>query len=185
METLKIFAKSWEDYELIDAGGGRKLERWGNVITIRPELQAYFKSGKPFLEWYEMAHWEFITEKSGKTYWSRLKKTAPDKWQIKYRRLTVNIEIGSQKNIGVFPEQNINWEYIDENIKQGSKFLNLFAYTGIASLIARKNDCETFHVDSSKPIISKARENMESCNLLNIKWVLDDALKFVERENKR
>ena len=185
MTELRLYAEGWKDYELIDAGGGKKLERWGDVITIRPELQAYFKSEKPFTEWDQLAHWEFYESKGKAGKWKRLKKDAPEKWMIKYKRLSFHLEIGQQKHIGLFPEQSVNWDYISGKLQEDMRFLNLFAYTGAASLAAREKQAETYHVDSVKQLISKAKQNMESSNLLNIKWVLEDALKFAEREVKR
>ncbi len=185
MSQIKIFTEGWSDYELIDAGGGKKLERWGKVITIRPELQAYFKSEWKFEKWYELAHWEFIQKGSKSGNWKRLKADAPDKWQISYQKLKFNLELTKFKHLGLFPEQRINWDYIDKHIDADQRFLNLFAYTGASSIIARNRGAETFHVDSLKQLIRWANENMESSRLLNIKWVLEDALKFALREAKR
>jgi len=184
MATKKSYSECWDDYELIDAGGGKKLERWGNVITIRPEVQAYFQSAKPFSEWYELANWEFIaTGQSGK--WKCLKKGSPNRWTIRYKKLSFILELTKFKHIGLFPEQRINWDLIDNKLNESHRFLNLFAYTGAASCVARYTGAETFHVDSVKQLISWARENMEASRILNIKWVHEDALKFAQREVKR
>jgi len=181
----KLYVSGWKDYELIDAGGGKKLERWGSIITIRPELQAYFRSGKPFDEWRKMAHWEFI-EKGGKTgTWKSLKNNAPREWKIKYKNLTFKLKLTKFKHVGLFPEQRINWDFIDQRLGSDSKFLNLFAYTGAASIVSRNKGAETTHVDSVKQLISWAKENMELSELMNIKWVHEDALKFTQREVKR
>lgn len=185
MSQTKIFTEGWADYELIDAGGGKKLERWGKVITIRPELQAYFKSEWSFDKWYEMAHWEFVQKSAKSGNWKRLKANAVDKWQISYEKLKFNLELTKFKHVGLFPEQRINWDFISAHIKEDTKFLNLFAYTGAASCVARIKGAETFHVDSVKQLIAWANTNMESSRLLNIKWVLEDALKFAQREVKR
>jgi 23S rRNA (cytosine1962-C5)-methyltransferase len=181
----QIFSTSWDDYELLDAGGGKKLERWGKIITIRPEVQAYFHSGMPFTEWRTLAHWEFIEGKNQQGKWKALKKDVPSKWLITYKRLKFNIELTSFKHLGLFPEQQINWEFLDENLETDDRFLNLFAYTGAASCVARNKGADTFHVDSIKSMISWAKSNMESSKLLNIRWVHEDALKFVQREAKR
>ncbi len=181
----RTFSESWDQYELIDAGGGKKLERWGNVITIRPEVQAYFKSELPFNEWNKMAHWEFISSSGQSGKWKCLKKGSPSEWKVSYKRMQFQLQITQFKHLGLFPEQRTNWDYIDENINADAKFLNLFAYTGAASCIARNRGAETFHVDSVKQLISWAKTNMELSRLLNIKWVLEDALKFAEREKKR
>ena len=182
---MEVFTESWDDYELIDAGGGRKLERWGKLITIRPEVQAYFHSGLPFTEWGKMAHWEFIEKKGKKGVWKELKKGAPRSTTICYGRLKFHIELTSFKHLGLFPEQRINWDYINENVNSEHRFLNLFAYTGAASCVARNKGADTLHVDSVKPMISWAKKNMELSRLLNIRWVHEDALKFLKREVKR
>ena len=181
----QIFSTSWDDYELLDAGGGKKLERWGKIISIRPEVQAYFHSGMPFTEWRTLAHWEFIEGKNQQGKWKALKKDVPSKWLITYKRLKFNIELTSFKHLGLFPEQQTNWEFLDEKLEQEDRFLNLFAYTGAASCVARNKGADTFHVDSIKSMISWAKSNMESSKLLNIRWVHEDALKFVQREAKR
>jgi len=185
MSATKIFTEGWADYELMDAGGGKKLERWGNVITIRPELQAYFKSEWTFEKWNELAHWEFVQKGNKSGSWKRLNPKAVDKWQISYQKLKFNLELTKFKHVGLFPEQKINWEFIAKNLSGEGKFLNLFAYTGASSIVARNIGAETLHVDSVKQLISWAKENMESSRLLNIKWVLEDALKFAQREVKR
>jgi 23S rRNA (cytosine1962-C5)-methyltransferase len=181
----RTFSESWDQYELIDAGGGKKLERWGNVITIRPEVQAYFKSELPFNEWNKMAHWEFIPSSSQSGKWKCLKKGSPSEWKISYKRMQFHLQITQFKHLGLFPEQRTNWDYIDSNLESESKFLNLFAYTGAASCVARNKGAETFHVDAVKQLLTWAKTNMELSRLLNIKWVYEDALKFAERENKR
>lgn len=182
---MELITQSWNDYELIDAGGGRKLERWGNLITIRPEVQAYFHSGMPFSDWADMAHWEFI-EKKGKTgIWNQLIKDAPRNQTISYGRLKFHVELTKFKHLGLFPEQRINWDFINENVNSGHRFLNLFAYTGASSCAARNKGADTIHVDSVKPMISWAKKNMEQSRLLNIRWVHEDALKFLTREVKR
>lgn len=185
MSENRLYTAGWEDYELIDAGGGKKLERWGKIITIRPEVQAYFKSEKSFTEWNQLAHWEFILQSGQSGKWKSLKKDAPEEWTIGYKELRFNLKLTKFKHLGLFPEQRTNWDFISENIQEGASFLNLFAYTGAASVVARKSGAETIHVDSVKQLISWASENMEESNLSNIKWVHEDALKFVQREVKR
>lgn len=185
MSTTKIFAEGWSDYELLDAGGGKKLERWGKIITIRPEHQAYFKSEWSFEKWDQMAHWEFVQKGSKSGNWKQLKSSAPRSWQISYKKLKFNLELTKFKHLGLFPEQRVNWDFIAANLGEESRFLNLFAYTGASSIVARNNGAETLHVDSVKQLINWARSNMEASRLLNIKWVLEDALKFAQREVKR
>lgn len=181
----RIYAEPWADYELLDAGGGKKLERWGKIITIRPEVQAYFHSGMPFTEWRNLAHWEFIEVKAQQGKWKCLKKNVPSEWTIKYHRLNFTLSLTNFKHIGLFPEQEANWRFIEEHISSDERFLNLFAYTGAASCMARLKGAETFHVDSAKSTLNWAKRNMEECKLLNIKWVHEDALKFAAREVKR
>ena len=185
MAAERVFTQGWDDYELIDAGGGRKLERWGKIITIRPELQAYFKSEIPFAEWSKKAHWEFIPKGGQSGVWKQLKKDAPREWVITYQKLRFRLELTKFKHLGLFPEQRFNWDLISEKITSQDRFLNLFAYTGAASCVARYTGAETVHVDSVKQLVTWAKSNMEESRLLNIKWVLEDALKFAQREQKR
>ena len=185
MSSEKLFTTGWGDYELIDAGGGKKLERWGKIITIRPEVQAYFKSGKTFDEWYQLAHWEFISKSGQSGTWKKLKEFAPKEWTVSYKKLNFHLKLTKFKHLGLFPEQKTNWDFISENLCHEERFLNLFAYTGAASIVAKQREATTFHVDSVKQLISWAKENMEISELENIKWVHEDALKFAQRELKR
>lgn len=181
----KIYTTSWVDYELIDAGGGKKLERWGEIITIRSEVQAYFRSEKSFEEWNQVAHWEFIEKGAQSGVWKPIKKNAPSEWEIQYGNLKFHLKLTKFKHVGLFPEQRTNWDFIYEHLGPTSKFLNLFAYTGAASVMGKSSGAETLHVDSVKQLISWARENMVASNLEKIKWVHEDALKFTAREVKR
>ena len=185
MSDVRLYTSGWKDYELIDAGGGKKLERWGEVITIRPEVQAYFKSGKSFEEWGKLAHWEFISTGAQSGKWNRLKENAPDHWSVSYKNLSFELQLTKFKHLGLFPEQRINWDFIDERLQQDDTFMNLFAYTGAASCVARNKGAQTLHVDAVKQLISWARLNMEASQLSDIKWVHEDALKFAAREVKR
>lgn len=185
MAVKRTFAKSWTDYELIDAGGGKKLERWGKIITIRPEVQAYFKSEKTFKEWEQIAHWEFVSKGGQQGNWKPLKKNVTKSWEISFQKLTFQLELTKFKHVGLFPEQEVNWRFIQDHLTSDSKFLNLFAYTGAASCAARYCGAETLHVDSVKQLVTWAHANMEGSRLLNIKWVIEDALKFAVREKKR
>ena len=181
----RIYSSAWNEYELIDAGGGKKLERWGKIITIRPEVQAYFKTEKTFKEWELMAHWEFVVKGNTPGSWKALKKDVPKEWVIPFGKLKFHIELTKFKHVGLFPEQRTNWDFIRNHVKNRDKFLNLFAYTGAASCVARYTGAETYHVDSVKQLIAWAKNNMELSELGDIKWVLDDALKFASREQKR
>lgn len=185
MSFTKLIGNNWEDYELIDAGNNKKLERFGNVITIRPEVNAYFKSGLSEFEWYQKAHVEFISEGSQKGDWKKLKSFNEESWQITYQQIKCKLELTKFKHVGLFPEQNINWEFIFNHLDQSKRFLNLFAYTGAASLVAKSTGAEVVHVDSVKQLISWAKQNQDLSELDNVKWVHEDALKFIEREVKR
>lgn len=182
----KLFTTGWEDYELLDAGGEHKLERWGEIITIRPERQAYFKSGIPFDKWRDQAH--FIFEAKGKKsgHWKSLKEFKTDKtWSINYKNLTFELNLTKFKHVGLFPEQKSNWDYIRSILKPNDKVLNLFAYTGAASIVSKSIGADVTHVDSVKQLITWARKNMEISALNDIRWIHEDALKFAQREVKR
>jgi 23S rRNA (cytosine1962-C5)-methyltransferase len=182
------------DYELIDSGNFQKLERFGKHVLIRPEPQAIWNPSMSENEWDKMATAVFKLEKNDteKGRWI-LKKGMPEQWRINYsyKQMNFNVRLGltSFRHIGVFPEQAPNWDFIFDTITSSktssSKVLNLFAYTGAASLAARAAGAEVVHVDSVKPVISWARENMESSQLTDIRWVVEDALKFVQREVRR
>lgn len=183
--TSRIYTQSWDDYELIDAGNRNKLERWGDIITIRPEVQAYFRPTKSAAEWQALAHWQFIETGKQSGQWQALKPDAPGRWEISYQHLRFQLELTHFKHLGLFPEQRSNWDFITEHLSADGRFLNLFAYTGAASCMARSTGAEILHVDSVKPLITWAHGNMELSGLSNIKWVREDALKFAERELKR
>lgn len=185
MEKNRIYTEGWADYELIDAGGGKKLERWGDIITIRPEVQAYFKSELTFADWNQRAHFEFISKSAQSGEWKIVKKGTPTTWNISFKSIQFQLELTKFKHLGLFPEQRLNWDFISSHLNSENRFLNLFAYTGAASCIAKSTEAETIHVDSVKQLISWARTNQELSQLSDIKWVHEDALKFVEREIKR
>ena len=185
---VKRSPNKWTEYQLIDHGREKKLERFGSVVTIRPEPNAIGSAHMKMDEWLEMAHAEFIQETPNSGRWDLL-KDIPDNWNISYQldenELIFNLRLTKFKHLGVFPEQAVNWEKIYNKTKEGGRFLNLFAYTGGASLAAKCSGSEVFHVESVKQVISWAKENMYSSGLSDIRWVLEDALKFTERELKR
>ena len=188
----RIFSEHWEDYELMDAGNNKKLERWGSIITIRPDRNAYFTPVLSSKEWLQKAHYEFLETTTNTGVWKSLKKEFPlsdnqeaASWQINYKDCVFNLKLTKFKHLGIFPEQQSNWDFIKTNIKKESKFLNLFAYTGGASLIANSIGADVYHCDSVKQVISWAKLNMESSSQNGIHWVLDDALKFATKEVKR
>lgn len=184
----------WKDYELLDSGHFLKLERFGKYITIRPEPQAVWDPVLSPSEWEKLAHLEFVPKSSSSGDWKKLKKDAVDRWSIRYalpggKEIAFRLGLTSFKHVGVFPEQAANWDYISESIRemktQKPKFLNLFAYTGGASLAARAAGAEVTHVDSIKQVVTWANENMQLSQLDNIRWMVDDALKFVKKEQRR
>ncbi|MFK8046433.1 MAG: class I SAM-dependent methyltransferase [Crocinitomicaceae bacterium] len=181
----KTLSSQWNNYELLDAGHDRKLERWGKVITIRPDRNAYFKPVWGQKKWQSLAHFEFIESSSTKGSWVDLGEDFPVNWQIAFGQLHFNLKLTTFKHIGIFPEQQTNWEFIQRALKSGNRFLNLFGYTGGASIAARQVGAEVFHIDSVKQINAWAKENMDSSGLNDIHWVVEDALKFAKREVKR
>ncbi|MDQ3190624.1 MAG: class I SAM-dependent methyltransferase [Bacteroidota bacterium] len=187
--------QNFNDYELIDCGVFEKLERFGKYITIRPEPQAVWDKKLSEKEWGQRAHVRFVAKSSSSGNWQKLKEM-PDRWNIQYKlkedskqHINFRLALTSFKHVGVFPEQAANWDYIYSSLKDmplnQPKFLNLFAYTGGASLAAKAAGADVVHVDSIKQVVSWARENMELSSLTDIRWVVEDALKFVKREVKR
>ncbi len=181
----RIYSSHWTDYELIDAGNNKKLERWGEIITIRPERNAYFSPILSSQEWNQKAYFEFIEDTTQSGSWKVIKPNTPEKWKISYKNCVFNLHLTKFKHLGIFPEQQTNWDFIKKHLQKKGKFLNLFAYTGCASLIANSLGADVFHCDSVKQVITWSKENMESSNQSDIHWVLDDALKFASREVKR
>nr|WP_294861209.1 class I SAM-dependent methyltransferase [uncultured Fluviicola sp.] len=184
---MKSFANFPENYELIDAGGGRKLERWGAVTTIRPEHQAYFGAVLSRKEWSNLADWEFIPKSEGSLQgvWKKLNPQAPEEWIFSSTGLQFKLRVTNNKHLGLFPEQQINWEFLSTHLNTSKRFLNAFAYTGAASLFGRKTGAEVVHCDSVKNMLDWGRQNQAESNLEGIKWVQEDALKFIQREVKR
>ena len=183
----------WKDYELLDCGDFEKLERFGNVILIRPEPQAVWAKALPETEWTKQHHIRFKGRSATSGEWVKKDTKTPDRWHVNYSNPSISIKfrlaLTSFKHLGIFPEQAVNWDYISECIgkfkTQEPKILNLFAYTGGASLAARAAGADTTHVDSIKQVVTWANENQEISKLENIRWVVEDALKFVKRELKR
>lgn len=188
MSPLKRRPENWNDYQLIDCGSGKKLERFGDFITIRPEPNANWPAKLSKAEWEKRAHVVFEQSSSTSGKWKKL-KPIPKQWPISYSINKVPfkflLKLTQFKHVGIFPEQAVNWQMIHSALKPGERFLNLFAYTGGASLVAKETGAEVLHVDSIKQVITWAKENMELSLLSDIKWVLEDALKFSSREKKR
>lgn len=195
MELIKI--PSWKDYELIDSGGFEKLERFGKYILCRPEPQAIWNKTLSEKDWEQLWHARYLVEKGSQPVINAergrwvTKKDMPEQWIIAYPTAQWNIKfrlgLTAFRHIGVFPEQAENWEYIYNHIKpmQSARFLNLFAYTGGASLAARAAGADVYHVDSVKQTISWAKENMDLSQLSDMHWIVEDALMFARREAKR
>jgi 23S rRNA (cytosine1962-C5)-methyltransferase len=184
---------NFTDYELIDCGDFEKLERFGKYITIRPEPQAVWARVQSLGEWEKQAHVRFVPRSSSNGEWKKLKQM-PDQWEIKYspggnksQSLVFRLGLTAFKHVGIFPEQAVNWDRIHSffSSRKGAKFLNLFAYTGGASLAARAAGAEVTHVDSIKQVVTWANDNMQRSGLDNIRWLVDDAMKFVKKEQRR
>jgi 23S rRNA (cytosine1962-C5)-methyltransferase len=182
--------QNWHDYELLDCGNFEKLERFGSVILRRPEPQALWDKVWDEIEWKKLTDITFRQNGSHNGEWINPKKK-PTKWHLNYQNpnfnLKFNLSLTSFKHVGIFPEQAANWDYIYDNLKpiKDAKFLNLFAYTGGASIAAKAAGADVTHVDSVKQVISWSKENMEASKLDNIRWVVEDAMKYVKREVKR
>ena len=195
-------SSSWSDYELLDSGAGEKLERFGAYVLARPEPKALWDKSLPEAEWRKLAHTTFTPGagfgKAGKEdsgTWNRLRKM-DDQWWIRYANadgLKMDLRLGltSFKHVGVFPEQAPNWDYIYRQTralaaKGGTpRVLNLFAYTGAASLAAKAAGADVTHLDSVRQVVTWARGNMEHSGLDGIRWVVEDAMKFARREARR
>ena len=190
--------KHWQDYELLDSGEGEKLERFGSFVLARPEPKALWNKSLPEKEWQRLAHTRFIPGagfgKAGKEdsgTWERLHRM-DEQWHIGYSNtagLKMDLRLGltSFKHVGVFPEQAPNWDFIYNRVSamQKPKVLNLFAYTGAASLAAKAAGADVTHLDSVRQVVTWARGNMECSRLDGIRWVVEDAMKFAKREARR
>lgn len=199
--NIKVYhPSSWNEYELIDSGDFEKLERFGKFILIRPEPQAIWSKSLSEQDWKRMANAKFVREQKDKFRfsddvkggWSK-QPGMPESWNIQYEynalKLTLRLALTSFGHVGIFPEQGNNWNFIYDNISAWTiskpRVLNLFAYTGAASVVARSAGAEVTHCDASRPGINWANQNMQLNNLSDIRWVYEDAFKFVRREVKR
>lgn len=198
----------WKDYELVDSGRGEKLERYGRILMARPEPKALWDKSMSEQEWQKMIHTRFTPGagfgKAGKEdsgSWDRFRRM-DDQWLIRYSSpqpgldLQLRLGLTSFKHVGVFPEQAANWEFIfretsalvEKAKKEGAprpKVLNLFAYTGAASLAAKSAGADVTHLDSVRQVVTWAKENMENSGLDGIRWIVEDAMKFARREARR
>lgn len=180
-------ADKWKDYEVLDASSGEKLERWGDYILVRPDPQVIWNTPKEHSGWQKKnGHYHRSSKGGGEWEFFNL----PKQWQISYKTLTFNLKPFSFKHTGLFPEQAVNWDWIEGKIKGASrpiKVLNLFAYTGGATLAAAAAGASVTHVDASKGMVGWAKENAASSGLSDapVRWLVDDCVKFVEREIRR
>ncbi|MDR3245725.1 MAG: class I SAM-dependent methyltransferase [Prevotellaceae bacterium] len=197
-KTIQILSPDWAQYELIDCGDFEKLERFGKFVLRRPEPKSVWAKSMKEAEWQKLSHTTFKTgagfNKSGKEdsgVWTGEK--LPEQWIVPYSykglRMRLNAALTSFKHVGIFPEQAPNWNFIYDSVQSLNlpvpKVLNLFAYTGAASLAAKAAGADVTHLDSVKQVVNWARRNMESSGMDGLRWVVDDALRFVRREAKR
>ena len=186
----------FRDYELLDTGDFEKLERFGRFVTRRPEPQAIWRKSLPQTEW-QRADASFLRDANSdeRGRWT-LRRGMPDRWMVEYRyremSLRMRLALTSFKHVGIFPEQAANWDFIYDRCRalaaasaEPPRVLNLFAYTGGATLAARAAGAEVTHVDSVRQVVTWARENMEASGLDGVRWIVEDALKFVHREVRR
>lgn len=181
-------ANNWQDYEILDMANGEKLERWNNIYLIRPDPQIIWRE-KSYPEKWKQANARYNRSSTGGGNWQKYKKI-PEAWQVKYKNLIFNIKPMGFKHTGLFPEQAVNWDWMIEKIKNAGreiKVLNLFAYTGGATVACSYAGASVCHVDSSKGMVAWAKENVASSGLENrpIRYIVDDVTKFVQREIRR
>ena len=180
-------ADNWKDYEILDASGGEKLERWGDYILIRPDPQVIWDAGRKHPGWHRPnAHYHRSSRGGGSWDFFDL----PEEWEIGYRDLTFRLKPFSFKHTGLFPEQAVNWDWFSDLIRHAGRevrVLNLFAYTGGATLAAARAGAHVTHVDASKGMVRWAKENAQAAGLADrpVRWLVDDCRKFVEREIRR
>ena len=188
---LSLLAPAWDkNYELLDSGNGQKLERFGDTVLSRPEPQALWNPSMTEEQWEEMADAIFVksTNSEEKGQWN-VRPSMKDQWWIEYKPLGLQFRLGltSFKHVGIFPEQAVNWEFIAKKCAEynNPRVLNLFAYTGGATMAAAKGGAFVTHVDSVKQTVTWAKENMERSELGSARWIVEDAMKFVGREVRR
>ena len=185
-------ANNWKDYEILDMANGEKLERWNNIYLVRPDPQIIWND-KQYPEKWKQANARYNRSSTGGGHWD-YKKRLPDSWQIKYKNLTFNIKPMGFKHTGIFPEQAVNWDWMMDKIQneikttnKEIKVLNLFAYTGGATVACLYAGASVCHVDSSKGMVAWAKENVVSSRLQErpVRYIVDDVVKFVQREIRR
>ena len=179
---------NWQDFELIDTSDGERLERWNNIVLIRPDPQIIWSTDKNNPLW-RSAHARYHRSSKGGGSWEQYKKI-PEQWSVKYGELLFNIKPMGFKHTGVFPEQAVNWDFAYQKIKSENrpiKILNLFGYTGCATLACMKAGASVCHVDASKGMVQWAKENAALSGIADkpVRWIVDDCIKFVQREIRR
>ena len=180
-------AENWKDYELLDCGDGEKLERWGRQILVRPDPQAIWEAPRRSSAW-QNPDARYLRSNTGGGHWERRK--LPEQWTVQYGELTFNVKPMNFKHTGLFPEQAVNWDFVMEKIRRAGRpiqVLNLFAYTGGATVACAAAGASVCHVDAAKGMVAWAKENARSSGLADapIRWIVDDCVKFVEREIRR
>ena len=185
----QILSKEWQDYTLLDSGLGRKLEQFGPHRLIRPEPRAVWKPGLPAELWAEAGAEYVLAKEGGGGEWKR-RSALPERWQIAYKDLKMWVGIENSRQVGVFPENAAHWDWIEEQVSRiggQPRVLNLFGYTGLASLAAVRAGAAVTHIDSSRRAITLGRENQVLNGLEEkpIRWIVEDAVKFAQREVKR
>ena len=180
-------AEHWQDYELIDCGRGEKLERWGDRLLVRPDPQAIWDTPRTHRGW-KTPNARYARSNTGGGQWAS--KNVPERWQVRYDDLTFNVGLMNFKHTGIFPEQAANWDFAREQIQKAGRpvsVLNLFAYTGGATVACAAAGASVCHVDAAKGMVQWARDNAKASGLEDkpIRWIVDDCAKFVEREIRR
>lgn len=184
-----LISSDWKEYALIDSGDGRRLERLGRYTVDRPDAEAIWRPGLPEANWRKaQARFQPTAEENG-GHWERSAKV-PESWQMTYKALRFRVELGASRHIGFFPEQAVQWDWMMKKIQQRAappRVLNLFGYTGLASLACAVAGAQVTHVDASRKSVAWAKENQTLSGLSDkpIRWLVDDALKFVQREQRR
>lgn len=182
------FSKDWKDYELLDCSCGERLERWGRVTLIRPDPQVIWQTEKKHPMWHK-ADAVYHRSNTGGGHWE-VRGKVPDRWEIGYKDLVFNVKTMGFKHTGVFPEQAVNWDYVRDLITKANRpvrVLNLFSYTGAATVSALRAGAQVVHVDASKGMVQWAKENAQSSGVIDrpVRWIVDDCVKFVQREIRR
>ncbi len=182
------FSSDWRDYELIDCSDGERLERWGQVTLIRPDPQVIWHTPKTHPLWFQ-ADAVYRRSNTGGGHWE-VRNRVPEHWEISYRDLRFRVKTMGFKHTGVFPEQAVNWDYTAALIRSAGRpvrVLNLFAYTGAATVSALKAGAQVVHVDASKGMVQWAKENAAASGVQDrsVRWIVDDCIKFVQREIRR